>query len=466
MASIFLDFERDVAASAADVRAEMRGALVELGFRITGEQVTLVEARRGSFAAGAAMGTSRMPVGLTVATSSGADACRVAVHLEDRVTGPAWGMNRQYQKIFTEIQARVDAGLARLDPAAAADFSVALFTAKSGTIPVLDATQQVSGRLQDAATSKVNELLQGGPKTRVPASWKKLDTVILCAPEAAARLELSELLAQLAVAVFITSRPGPMPSALVRRVEAFASRVEAALNQAGNGRQIEIGIEDADRPVVEFLHQQARLRERLPVRTLHACRTCRLEKVTNPDLERLKQRNQRLRAIGGSFGGTFSRSGISPFVLVGTLFRFTSLDPDYVCPRCQGTGAEAFVVTYCPRCGDLRSEAALRACAKCKLDLRSTLTPEAALWTAYPTPLEVPEHALPVAAPGPATSVPAPAAAAPALEPAAKRCSICGYEFSGLWRVVVEVSGGYQELFVCGRQPHCAPQSVVVPTLV
>jgi hypothetical protein len=52
------------------------------------------------------------------------------------------------------------------------------------------------------------------------------------------------------------------------------------------------------------------------------------------------------------------------------------------------------------------------------------------------------------------------------VEPAAKRCSICGYEFSGLWRVVVAVSGGYQELFVCGRQPHCAPQSVVLPTLV
>jgi hypothetical protein len=325
---------------------------------------------------------------------------------------------------------------------------------------------------------------------RVPESWKNLDTVVLYAPDGAARLDLSELQAHLAVAVFITTRPGPMPAALARQVEAFASRVEAVLNQAGNGRQIEIGIENADKPVVEFLHQQARLREHLPVRTLHICRTCKLEKVTNPDLERLKQRNQRLRAIGGSFGASFSRSGISPFVLVGTLFRFTSLDPDYVCPRCQGTDAEAFVVTYCPRCGDLRSEAALRDCAKCKLDLRSTLDPEADLWTDYSTPVEasfgLPEQQ-PLPLPTPAAilleptllepvsaaavpSVPSPqvtaAAGAPALKPGAKLCSICGHEFSNLWWVVVAVEGGYQELFVCGRQPYCAPQSVVGPTLV
>ena len=82
--------------------------------------------------------------------------------------------------------------------------------------------------------------------------------------------------------------------------------------------------------------------------------------------------------------GDVGRHGISPFVLVGSIFRIADLDPDYVCPRCQGTDAEEMVVTFCPTCGDLRPEAALRSCAKCQLDLRSMLPEEASIWALPP----------------------------------------------------------------------------------
>ena len=453
MGSVALDFERTVDAPAAEVRRELCRALVELGFKVTSEQLTLIEARRGSHAAGAVLGTGRMPVAASAALSaSESGGCRVAVHLEDRVIHPAWGMTGQYQQIFASIRSRLDAALAGLDPASAAGFAEPRFTASVGRVPFLDSANRIGGDIQEAAVGRVNRILGGGSAGRVPDAWRQLDAVLFRASEGAALLQPDELQAHLAIAVLISSQPGCMPAPLAGQVEAFAARVEAELGRAGSSRRVEIAIADAERPVLEFLHQQARLRERLPVRTLHRCRACRFERVTNPDLERLQRRNRRLRALGTSVGATLGRHGISPFVLVGSIFRLADLDPEYVCPRCQGTDAEAMVVTFCPGCGDLRPEAALRSCAKCGLDLRSTLSAEAGIWGPHP-PLQLPPPA-PAALPEPPAGTPLGV------------CSICGSAVPVLWRAVVAVPGGSRELLVCGRPPACAPHSLVAPTQV
>ncbi|MGI8848535.1 MAG: hypothetical protein ACR2GX_09810 [Candidatus Dormibacteria bacterium] len=516
MPSIFLDFERTLSASPSDVRARVQNTLRELAFQTTTAQVTLIEAKRGHPLVGSLLGTSNVPVRATATITPEGDGAHVVIRLADNHAslGRTWGANGAYQKAFAEIQQRIDEGLGQLDPEAAPQFAASQFISKSGTVGVLETGNRVTSDFSGAAVGKVNQMLSGGPRTRVPNGWKQLDTVVLCADEGAARLQLEELQAHLAVAMFISSQPGSLPLALAGQVEALATRIEAALGQAGASRYIEIPISDAEEPVVEFLHQQARMRQQFAVRTLHRCRTCKFEKITNPDFERLQKRNSRLRALGGSVGATFGKSGISPFILVGTLFRFAKLDPDYVCPRCQGTDAEAMVVTFCPDCGALRPEAALRGCAKCHLDMRTKLTPHQ-VWEPYPEPpmppalgpaadpagfLPIPAMAgtaLPVPVPGSvstpqqsfpdqpavpagtlAGSLPSPPPPPPPPPPpvtasgprvaasGAKICSTCGGEFATLYRAVVANGGAQQTLYVCGRPPGCTPRSEVTPAPV
>ena len=125
-------------------------------------------------------------------------------------------------------------------------------------------------------------------------------------------LSLAETQAHLGVAVMIVTHPGSMPANLTRDVELLASRVELALTTAA-GRAATIPISEAERPVIEFLNQQVRIREGLPVRTLHTCRACHRQKVTNEDFERLQKRNQHLRQIVGGVGATLSSGGVKPY---------------------------------------------------------------------------------------------------------------------------------------------------------
>jgi hypothetical protein len=132
--------------------------------------------------------------------------------------------------------------------------------------------------------------------------------------------------------------------------------------------------------VVEFLRQQARIRATLPMRLLMVCQTCRFEKVVNPDFQRLAKRNSRLKTLLGAVGASWGGSGgLRAFVAVGKVLGSASLDPEFVCLRCQGTVADEYVVTYCPKCGDRRMDAVLRACPRCKHDFRKDV-PAEVLW--------------------------------------------------------------------------------------
>lgn len=155
-----------------------------------------------------------------------------------------------------------------------------------------------------------------------------------------------------------------------------------------------------------------------------------------------------------------------PFVLVGTLFNLKRLDPDYVCPRCQGMDADEGLATFCPQCGDLRKEAVLRKCPKCHHDFLAGLAPEPQpFWGAAPAPTVVAS---------PETRVDSAIGSADALALGAARvgpnggklCRTCGQEFESLWRVVVSAYGEPEEWFVCGATPACKPDSLTVPVQV
>jgi hypothetical protein len=191
----------------------------------------------------------------------------------------------------------------------------------------------------------------------------------------------------LTVALLVSRISGSMPPALAADVERVAAETERVLDNAAPGMVPVVTIAAADKPVISFLNDQARIRDSLPLRTLQHCTTCRHEKVVNPDYQRLVDRNRKIRGLSGFLGASISSSGVSPFVLVGRILPLVKMDPDYVCPRCQGLDADERVVVFCPNCGERRDEAALRKCRRCEHDFRAPLERET-LWNPVGTAAE------------------------------------------------------------------------------
>ncbi len=224
-------------------------------------------------------------------------------------------------------------------------------------------------------------------RLRKAEAWQRVEEVVFANPPDVARADATRIQALVSVATMVERQPGSLPDKLSAQLDAFAERLMATLNAAGEAEstRVRYEIEPAERPVVDFLEQQARMREELPVRTLHHCCDCGHEKVSNPDYKKLIDRNRKLQALTGAVGLSFRGGAVSPFLLVGTLFRMKKLDPDYVCPRCQGMESDDSIATFCPDCGSLRKEAVLRDCAKCGHDFRADIG-KIDLWHPSPPP--------------------------------------------------------------------------------
>ena len=353
--TVGLRAERAVGIPTGPVRAELLRALRDQHFRIRVERLTLIEATRGgqlAVVAGAKPG--RVPLMARVQLDPVEEGTRVVVELVDRWRGPmssGLGLREAYREAMSEALERVDRALERLG-------------ADRAGFPEpqrLGADMAADGRpgLPGAAAAE--------------AGLARIDS-----PRGQARLTPADLQAMLTTGVLIASRPGSLPPALAGQVERFVARVEPIVSAAGDlPPRIEVSAEEA--PVVEFLRQQARIRAEVPLRTLEVCTTCRFEKVANPDYKRLAKRNRTIRNLGGSVGALIGVNGISPYVLVGRFVQFKNLDPDFVCPRCQGIEADPSLITFCPDCGDRRAEAVLRKCERCDHDFRAHLAPEE-LW--------------------------------------------------------------------------------------
>ncbi len=397
MPALGLDFQRRLAADPGAVHAAMLNVLRDGGFKVTASQLTRIEGKRGSrLFSGMVIPPKMLPMAATFDLVAEAGGCRLDVHLVDaqfNIAGRAWGLNQTYRDVLGSVAGEVDHALARLDPAASAGFAAPTFWSKGGDLGVFDAVTAKGVQATGAVFSKAGEVLEGGPRETAPEAWDDIDTVTIHGSAGWAVLSLDEVQAHLGIAAMVFADEGAMPPNLRSDVTSFAARVETVLTAAGRSTAT-VELAPAEEPVFAFLHQQAQIRAVLPARTLHTCTTCRLEKVTNEDFERLRERNERLRTIVGAAGATIGRGGVQPFILLGQLFRLKKLDPDYVCPRCQGMEADERLITFCPTCGEMLKATVLQACPKCKHDFRAAV-PSEQLWSQQAPALPSPQAALP-----------------------------------------------------------------------
>jgi hypothetical protein len=413
---------RTVTAPAASIRAELVRALRDLQFEVTVEQVTLLEARRGSQLAAAALQLKRLPVLAAIrinASDEGASAAAqtvVQVRLTDgwhSGAGRALGLSRSYAEVFAEVHGRIDVALHVVDPTVATPPPQALGGAPDAGL--LDRVTARSGSFGNAGPSRVEGWLEGRAAS-TPDAWRSVAGVRLVSSEGEALLPLARVQTMLTVALLVSRSPGSMPERLAADVERFAGRLEAELGMpAGGAPRLSVPAEEM--PVVRFLWEQARIRESLPLRTLQRCTTCRHEKVVNPDFKRLVERNRKIRGIGGALGASVSSHGASPFFLVGRLLPLAKLDPDYVCPRCQGLESDDRVIVFCPNCGERRDEAVLKNCARCSHSFRGALPPEQLWVEVVPEPAPAPAELPPPMGPPVLTAAPPPVFAPPAGVP-------------------------------------------------
>lgn len=373
---------RQLACAATAARAALLRAVIVAGFRVESEQLTGIRAQRGSKLSGAGQKPDKLPMQLAVRLSdsdsavsdSAVDACTVQIDLVDRWAGAfarTPSVAASYRLSFEAVIRDLDAALGVLDPAAT-------FGPMDCTVPAGLPAPAAPGRAGQLV-ERANQALSATPGSSArgtPASG----TVVLVLPEAHALLDFTDVQAMMTAGTMIATRPGAMPERLIRDITRVVGSLERAVPQAGPiPGTARIDLASTSRPALDFLRMQARMRAKLPLRTLQVCTTCRLEKVVNPDFQRLQARNRKLRVLSGTIGGAISPHGVSAFLLIGRLAQLKLLDPDFVCPRCQGMTAESTLITFCPRCGDRRTEAALRTCRGCGHDLR-TEVPAESMW--------------------------------------------------------------------------------------
>ncbi|WFE66512.1 hypothetical protein [Micromonospora sp. WMMD714] len=396
--------ERRLGAPPSLARQQLLRGLRELAFTLSTEQLSLLEAVRGSRLGGVTLSPTQVPVLLRITLEADGPGVRVGVLLVDRWPGRLgrnWGVTSVYVSLFESVLSTFDAVLARLDPAAATSFAPWWRQTGPGDVAVMQHAAGLANRAQAVLSRHAGRLLDGdGQAPRRAVVTRAGGGAVFAFETADAVAEVPAELADgmLMVGTLIVSRPGGMPPKLVGQVQSLVFRVEERLAAGGTDR---ITVEPADVPVVTFLHQQARLRGLLPVRTLRTCTTCRLEKVTNPELERRQERTRRTRDLASGISGL-----VTPYVLAGRLVQLQDRGPTFACPRCQGMDADETVVTYCQRCGDRRAETALRTCPTCQFDFRALVggdqvwRPRAAV-PAVSGPGPKPAEALPPVGPTP-----------------------------------------------------------------
>jgi hypothetical protein len=386
--------ERRVAVPPATVRTHLLRVIRETGFDLKNEQFSLIEAARGSRLGGLTLSRSRVPVALRVEVDPDGEGTRLVVRLEDRWPGPVgrnWGATAAYNDAFAEALGAVDAALARLDADAAASFPPWRVNTGAGDVAAMRNASSAAARAGTVVSKGAARILEGTQPATRAAATRSGATFAFAAPGRVAELDAEAVDGMLTAGLLVASRPGDMPPPLVGQVQETVVTIEERVATVAPGsRRVTIPVAEAQIPVLTFLRQQSRLREQLPLRTLRICTTCRLEKVINPDYERVLERSRRTKLLTGSIGMVFGTRQLSPYVLVGRLLQLKKTEPDFACPRCQGMDADETLITFCPQCGDRRTEAALRTCTRCTFDFRSLLSAEVLWRDAPPVPAQPP----------------------------------------------------------------------------
>ncbi|WP_088289668.1 DUF2510 domain-containing protein [Kineosporia sp. A_224] len=400
------ELSRTVPGVVGQVRTALLRAVSDDGFTVDVERTTLVEAGRGSTVSGA-MSADRLPVRLAVRLATLDDGTRVDVAFWDRWPSAATqvrGLDAMYADLFGRLTALVDRALGTSAPAAV----------PAGPVPQAVAGAQPAGtpalvdRFGGAAAAKARSALSSadrrlsGVRDDWPQRWARVVGLEVRLPGAEPeRFGREDIDGVLDVATLLGAQPGDLPPPLVAHVERIAAAVEGALD---SGLPLPVlTLEEPDAPALLFLRQQAALRETLPERRLLVCRDCRLEKLVNDEYRQITEKQRRLTEIVNRV------SVVAPAGMLRQAFRLNRMQPDFVCPRCQGLRADAFVVTFCPACGAQQRDGALKGC-RCGFDFRA----EAVRLLAARPPAEIvlppePPVAQPVAQPVAPVRQPAPA---------------------------------------------------------
>ena len=174
--------------------------------------------------------------------------------------------------------------------------------------------------------------------------------VVIDAPDGRQSLPRRDVEASFALGRYIAGHPSVEavgPQELVGCVRALWWRIEADLDAS------EVLLDEASTRMMRLLDRQVRIREQMPVCLVYQCRVCRREGVIDP------------------------APGCSAFRPGGRLLSLKDLDPDYVCPQCQGTDVDELLATICPECGTLSKDPVLSACTSpgCVTDFRAQADP-------------------------------------------------------------------------------------------
>ncbi len=407
MDSIVLESERHLRVGANEARATIIHSLRTQEFSYISEQISMITAHRGSQLLGAAQ-EQKLPVMLTATFRPTSSGCAVKVRLADAWhsgIGKVWGMNGPYRTLLGEIQTEIDGALEPI--AGDIEFDRAVVTLDTRDVPGSSIANASIARAGEAVVEKADEL--STPATGVTP--RSPDAILLRSPKGIATFDRLDVEGLLTVGLMVSGRKAPSVSpGLVVEVDLLATRIEMASAAQPLGR-VTLALQDAEVPIAEFLVEQATIRERLPLRTLHVCTACTFEQIVNPDYEKLLERNRRRGAIKGTLGATVSKGGISPFMIIGSVMKLENFDIPFVCPRCQGLDADSSLVTYCPKCGERRDEAVLTTCPKCDHDFAASVALEVAtMWQQdAPAPVDVTSPLLRPVMPLPAPAiVPAP----------------------------------------------------------
>ena len=254
-----------------------------------------------------------------------ADATSVVAHLTDNIRnlGKTWGVNRIYRDIFNDVARRMDLALAKLDGAAAQSFGESRFWSRAAEVAVLEQTNVLSGKVGAIARSGAAGRAINGSSDRTPLAWKGVDAVTFHSSAGFAIMTLADVQAELGVAVMVVSHSGPCRQTLPAtssRSPGWSSS-DSSLPAAGqpSGRSLRCpsagpwssSRQQASAPVAQTAY----------ARTAHLRHLCRLEKITNPEYERIANRNQKIGDIVAGVGATISTGGISPTFVLGQAFK-------------------------------------------------------------------------------------------------------------------------------------------------
>ncbi len=147
--------------------------------------------------------------------------------------------------------------------------------------------------------------------------------------------------------------------------------------------------------------RQSDLREGYETRALRTCLDCRMQRMFNPDYERIVKQRAQMSSL------------FMPRNAILALYRMYR-DPKFVCTRCQGLQYSERTIVLCSACGEPNAESFFTVCRKCGFNLQSRMPGPAPGGAIVETPVaqeplphdegdatELPEAAEPVAAPEP-----------------------------------------------------------------